>query len=123
MKYLLDQGLARSTVDYLREIGIESEHVGNLGMAAASDLEILEEGRKRGWVVVTLDADFHALMALSELSFPSVIRIRIEGMKGDKVASIISRVHEAAARDLEEGSAVTVTERRIAIRRFPLSPQ
>ncbi len=103
MKYLLDQGLARSTVDYLREIGIESEHVGNvgnLGMAAASDLDILEEGRKRGWVVVTLDADFHALMALSEASLPSVIRIRIEGMKGDKVASIISRVHEAAAIDL-----------------------
>ena len=47
MKYLLDQGLSRSTVEYLREMGIESEHVGNLGMAAASDAEILEEGRKR----------------------------------------------------------------------------
>ena len=49
MSYLLDQGLARSTVDHLRDMGIESEHVGNLGMAAASDIEILEEGCKRGW--------------------------------------------------------------------------
>lgn len=121
MKYLLDQGLARSTVDHLREMGIESEHVGTLGMAAASDSEILEEGRTRGWVVVTLDADFHALLALSEASNPSVIRIRIEGMKGDRVASIISRVQESAAIDLAEGAAVTVTERRIAIRRLPLS--
>ena len=43
MNYLLDQGLARSTVEYLREMGIESEHVGNLGMAASSDSEILDE--------------------------------------------------------------------------------
>jgi len=121
MNFLLDQGLARSTVEYLREMGIESEHVGNLGMAASSDSEILDEGRTRGWVVVTLDADFHALLALSEASSPSVIRIRIEGMKGDQVARIISRVQEVASIDLEEGVAITVTERRIAIRRLPLS--
>lgn len=120
MKYLLDQGLARSTVDHLREMEIESEHVGNLGMAAASDSEILEEGLRRGWVIVTLDADFHALLALSAASNPSVIRLRIEGMKGDRVARIISRVQTSAAIDLEEGAAVTVTERRIAIRRLPL---
>ena len=53
MNYLLDQGLARSTVEYLREMGIESEHVGNLGMAATSDREILDEGRKRGWVAAS----------------------------------------------------------------------
>ncbi len=78
MKYLLDQGLSRSTVKYLLEMGIESEHVGGLGMSTASDAEILEEGRKRHAVVVTLDADFHALLALSDALLPSVVRIRIE---------------------------------------------
>lgn len=121
MRYLLDQGLSRSTVEYLREMGIESEHVGTLGMAAASDAAILEEGRKREAVVVTLDADFHALLALSGALFPSVIRIRIEGMKGEQVASIIQRVEAAAMSDLVSGAAVTVTERRIALRRLPLS--
>jgi len=54
-----------NTSPRLREMEIESEHVGNLGMAAFSDSEILDEGRKRDWVVVTLDADFHALLTLS----------------------------------------------------------
>lgn len=84
MKYLLDQGLPRSTIRYLWEMGIESEHVGGLGMAAASDSEILEEARSRVAVVVTLDADFHGLLALSGASLPSVVRIRIEGMKANK---------------------------------------
>ncbi len=121
MKYLLDQGLSRSTIEYLLEMGIESEHVGTLGMAAASDSEILEEGRKRDAVVVTLDADFHTLLALSGALLPSVVRIRIEGMKGEQVASVIQRVEAVAMSDLEAGAAVTVTERRIALRRLPLS--
>jgi len=120
MSFLLDQGLPRSTVAFLRELGFASEHVGNLGMASARDREILEEARMRGLIVVTLDADFHALLALSDATHPSVIRIRIEGLKGDQVASILRLVHEAASIDLAKGAAITVTDRRIAIRRLPL---
>jgi predicted nuclease of predicted toxin-antitoxin system len=120
MRFLLDQGLARSAVEHLRQAGIESVHVGDLGMAAASDVMILEEGLKRNAVVVTLDADFHSLLALSNATTPSVIRIRMEGLKGIDVSMIIQRVAEAAREDLEAGAAVTVTDRRIAIKRLPL---
>ena len=120
MRYLLDQGLPRSTVEYLRELGIESEHVGELGLASASDAVILEEGRKLGAIVVTLDSDFHAILAFTNASSPSVIRIRIEGLKGPNVASLIQRVAIAAESDLLFGAAVTVSDRRIAIRRLPL---
>ena len=77
MRFLLDQGLARSAVNHCRQAGIESVHVGDLGMAAASDAMILEERLKRNAVVVTLDADFHSLLALSNATTPSVIRIRM----------------------------------------------
>ena len=119
--YLLDQGLPRSTIEHLQEFGIDSAHVGNLGMAAASDEEILNEARMQGAGVVTLDADFHALLALTRASEPSVIRMRIEGMKGKQVASVIQRVESVAMADLKAGAAVTVTERRIALRRLPLN--
>lgn len=65
MKFLLDQGLPRSAVLHLHNAGIEAAHVGDRGLATASDAKILDFGRQEGRVVVTLDADFHALLALS----------------------------------------------------------
>ena len=120
MKFLLDQGLPRSKVGHLEGMGLEAEHVGNLGLATASDETILAEGRDRGAVVVTLDSDFHALLALSNASSPSVIRIRIQGLKGDDAARIIRQVAEATERDLVAGAAITATNRRLALRRLPL---
>jgi len=120
MKFLLDQGLPRSTVAYLRAIGLEAEHIGDLGLASATDKTILAEGNTRGAIVVTLDSDFHALLALSNASSPSVIRIRLQGLKGKGVAQIVQQVVEAAGHDLIAGVAVTITDRRLALRRLPL---
>jgi predicted nuclease of predicted toxin-antitoxin system len=85
MNLLLDQGLPRSTVGHLAAGGIAAEHVSDLGMSTWTDEAILEAGRQRNAVVVTLDADFHRLLALSRSMRPSVIRIRMEGLKGRKL--------------------------------------
>ncbi len=66
----------------MRETGIDALHVGDIGMARAVDTEIIAAAKREDRVVVTLDADFHTLLALSAASKPSVIRIRIEGLKG-----------------------------------------
>ena len=60
MILLLDQGLPRTSVLRLRELGLDAQHVGDVGLATADDRAILEQARQRGEVVVTLDADFHA---------------------------------------------------------------
>jgi predicted nuclease of predicted toxin-antitoxin system len=120
MKFLLDQGLPRSTVQHLQAIGLEAEHVGDLGLATATDEAILAEGRARDAIVATLDADFHAILARSGAASPSVIRIRIQGLKGEDVARFIDRVVQAVESDLLAGAAVTVTDRRLALRRLPL---
>lgn len=120
MKFLLDQGVPRSTVRYLHDMGLDAEHVGSLGLATATDEAILAEGRERGAVVVTFDSDFHALLALSNAAAPSVIRIRIQGLKGEGVARIVQQVLQTVESDLMAGAAVTVTDRRLALRQLPL---
>lgn len=120
MIFLLDQGLPRSTVSHLAAFGVTAHHVGEKGMATATDQAILEEAKRMSAVVVTLDADFHTILAISGAQSPSVIRLRIEGLKGEAAAKLIQRVIEATADDLAVGSAVSVTSNRISIRRLPL---
>ncbi len=117
---LLDQGLPRSTVQFLRKSGIEARHTGDLGLSTADDAAILGRAREDNEIIVTLDADFHAQLALSGALKPSVIRIRIEGLKGDQLAALLVRVLESCRDDLTRGALVTVTETSIRLRRLPI---
>jgi len=92
MKLLLDQGLPRSAADALAARGHDAAHVGALGMASATDEEILERARREARTVVTLDTDFHALLALSNATAPSVVPVRVEGLRGEDLADLVVRV-------------------------------
>jgi predicted nuclease of predicted toxin-antitoxin system len=91
-------------------------------MSQASDEAILEAGRLRQAVIVTLDADFHHLLAASNATSPSVVRIRIEGLKGDQLAAILGQVVSVAGNELAAGSVVSVTSGSIRVRALPIGP-
>lgn len=90
MRLLLDQGLARSAALILRQRGHDAVHVGDIALAEAMDETILDQARTDGRVVVTLDADFHAILAREGRSGPSVVRIRIEGLNAEAQADVVS---------------------------------
>jgi predicted nuclease of predicted toxin-antitoxin system len=120
MKLLLDQGLPRSTVLHLSNAAIEAVHDGEAGFATASDAKILDFANQNGSIVVILDADFHALLALSGATGPSAIRIRIEGLRGEELAGLLVTVLKVCKDDLNKGAMVSVIESRFRIRRLPL---
>ena len=122
MKLLLDQGLPLSAAALLRNAGIDTIHVGEIGMFEAEDAEIIERAREEERAVATLDADFHALLALDEAIFPSVIRVRIERLRAQALTDLLLMVIAECEEDLEQGSAITVEPSRIRIRRLPLVP-
>lgn len=117
---LLDQGLPRSAAEILREASWSVEHVAEIGLSMASDLAILEYARAAGRHVVTLDADFHALLATSGTNAPSVLRLRIEGLKGGELAALLVRIWPGIAAAMTSGAMVTVTEDRIRIKHLPI---
>jgi len=67
-----------------------------------------------------LDADFHALLALSGVTGPSVIRIRIEGLRGEDLARLLVSVLHICDDDLLKGAMVSVTENGVRIRQLPV---
>ncbi|MEG3833489.1 DUF5615 family PIN-like protein [Microcoleus sp. AT8-B1] len=122
MKLLLDQGLPLSAAALLRDAGIETIHVGEIGMSQAEDTEIIQKARFEERVVVTLDADFHTLLALDEAASPSVIRVRIERLRAQALTDLLLMVIAECEEDLEQGAAISVEPSRIRIRRLPLIP-
>ena len=120
MKLLLDQGLPRRTAALLRQAGVDAVHAAEIGLSTADDVVILQEGRRSGRVVVTLDADFHTWMALSGASVPSVVRVRREGLRSEELAFLLQEVLQQCHADLEAGALVTVQQNRLRIRRLPL---
>ena len=71
-------------------------------------------------VVITLDADFHALLAHSGALSPSVLRLRVEGLGGREIASLIRTILGACSADLASGAVATADTTRLRLRRLPL---
>jgi predicted nuclease of predicted toxin-antitoxin system len=89
-------------------------------MADASDAAILRYAREQGLIVVTLDADFHRLLAFAGASDPSVIRIRIEGLRGEELCRLLIQVIDRCKGELEQGALVSVSEAGLRLRHLPL---
>lgn len=122
IRALLDQGLPRSAVGLLRNAGWDVAHVGDIGLAAASDSQILERARLDNRMVVTLDADFHRLLAISGARTPSVVRVREEGLTADPLAKLLTDAVSRIEQALAAGALVTVTARAVRIRALPIFP-
>ncbi len=122
MKFLLDQGLARSTIEHLALRGHETVHVLDLGLEQADDADIIAHAMAERRIIVTLDADFHSIIALSGAALPSVIRIRIEGLRGQQVAAVVQSVADRFTIDLEAGCLVSAEEHVIRRRMLPIQP-
>ena len=65
MKHFLDQGVPRRAASILREAGVSAVHASEIGLSSADDSDILSWCLSNQAIAVTLDADFHARIALS----------------------------------------------------------
>jgi predicted nuclease of predicted toxin-antitoxin system len=87
-------------------------------MQKAEDEEILSFAGDQGYVVITLDADFHALIAVGGLETPSVVRR--EGCRAEAAVGILEPVLERYRTDLENGALISVKEHRVTCHKLPV---
>ena len=120
-RLILDQGVPRDAATLLRSAGFVCDHIGELGMSRAEDARILELARERQAVVVTLDADFHAMLAVSGATGPSTIRLRLQGLDGARVAALVAQLVDRFASQLAEGCLVTAKARKTTCHKLPVA--
>src|SRR5258708_39912829 len=107
MKLLLDQGTPFSAAGLLRTAGHDAVHTGEIGMAEAEDQEILARALGEDRIIVTLDADFHAHLAISQANGPSVIRVRIEGLRAEPLAQLVQEVGRQGKAELKTEAMIS----------------
>jgi predicted nuclease of predicted toxin-antitoxin system len=95
-------------------------HVGEIAMSKAADEEILAFSLGRNAVVVTLDADFHAILAVSGAQGPSVIRMRLQGLGAPEVVEVVRKVVASFEAELKRGSLITVKALKTTCHRLPI---
>ena len=117
---LLDQGAPRRAVQALREAGVDAVHVGERGMARASDQEILDLARREARCVVTFDHDFGSLLAHSGATAPSVIFIR-RSVPTAQFHSFIVELLTAHAEPIATGVILSVGSDAVRSRPLPLT--
>ena len=89
-------------------------------MKTAADNKIIDYARRTGRICVTLDADFHALLAMSNSTGPSVIRIRQEGLQGTQLANLLLAILQKVEAQLQRGAMVTASEEMLRLRHLPI---
>jgi predicted nuclease of predicted toxin-antitoxin system len=120
MKLLLDMNLSPAWVRFLEENGFEAAHWSTTGEPTATDAIIMAWARDHGFVVITHDLDFSALLASTEAAGPSVLQVRTQDVLPDAIGSDVVRVlrdHRAA---LDQGAIVSIDQLTARVRVLPI---
>lgn len=120
MKLLLDMNLSPRWTGVLEGAGHEAAHWSTMGDPCATDQELMAHARSGGFVVVTHDLDFGAILAATKGSKPSVVQIRGDDISPEAGGeTLISALRECQA-DLEAGALLTVDLTGFRITLLPL---
>lgn len=76
MRFLLDQDVYASTIQFLASLGHDVMPVAKTGLARASDSELLKTAREQARILVSRDRDFGELVFLHDVG-AGVIYLRM----------------------------------------------
>jgi predicted nuclease of predicted toxin-antitoxin system len=120
MRLLIDMNLSPPWVKALAEAEIEASHWSSLGPVNASDADIMSFARTHGYVVLTHDLDFSAILAATQDAKPSVVQIRTADVRPETTGPVLIEALRQMAAQLEEGALLTIDPARARLRVLPL---
>jgi predicted nuclease of predicted toxin-antitoxin system len=120
VKLLVDMNLSPRWTSFLTEAGFDAVHWSSVGQANAQDTDIMKWASKNGFIVLTHDLDFSAILAATRGSGPSVVQIRSEDVNPDVIGTkVIMALHQTKS-ELREGAVLSIEVSRMRLRLLPL---
>mgnify|MGYP005842355065 CR=1 FL=1 len=121
LRLLADMNISPKTVDALRQRGWDIIRVSQILPMDAEDEEILGLARREDRVVITQDLDFSALLVLGGYDRPSLVTLRLATSDPETVTRRLLDVLPGLEEVLRKGSAVTVDDATVRVRRLPIT--
>jgi len=121
MRFLLNMNVPRELGRCLAAEGHGCRHVGDIGIAQASDMAIMEEARGNKEIIVTHDLDYGHLLAFSGKPTPSVIIFRLRNTHPDNMFARLMGAWPEIEKPLLEGVIVVLEDAALRIRRLPIT--
>jgi predicted nuclease of predicted toxin-antitoxin system len=121
MKLIVDMNLSPSWVSSLNAAGFDASHWSELGAVNAPDAEIMAFAAANGFIVLTHDLDFGAILAVTNGLGPSVVQIRSLDVSPVSIGpKVIAGLRQMAV-ELNDGALLTIEPERTRIRLLPLN--
>lgn len=120
MKLLVDMNLSPRWVGFLERSGWQAVHWAMVGRADASDAEIMAFAVRHGFVVLTHDLDFSAILAATRGGKPSVVQIRSDSVDPDRIGAPVLAALRQMHAELAAGALLSVDPGRTRLRLLPL---
>jgi predicted nuclease of predicted toxin-antitoxin system len=122
MKVLIDMNLSPLWAAGLAREEFEAVHWSAIGAAPAADTAIMEYAARNGFVVLTHDLDFSAILAATRSARPSVVQIRATDTSFEIIGIAVVSALRQFKNELAAGALITVDPKRVRARVLPLLP-
>ncbi len=121
MKLLLDMNLSPSFCGWFESHGWHAVHWSDLGDPRETDRAIMTYAKENGFVVLTHDLDFGAILAATKVRAPSVIQIRTQDVLSERFRAMLLGALKQFEDSLLSGVLIVIDEHTLKSRILPLN--
>jgi predicted nuclease of predicted toxin-antitoxin system len=122
VKFILDANLSPRLSIELNAASCDTQHVSELGLLQASDIEIIDFAKKHRAVVITADVDFGTLLMTHRLRKPSIITVRqVDRLNVAELFELLMAAIKTNRSLLHRGGIIVVEPGSIRRRTLPLT--
>ncbi len=119
MKILVDMPVSPRTAEWLRNMGHDVVHARDIGMAKATDQEIMKKAKNDNRVILTLDLDFPQIISTTSAKSPGIILLRLEKPNVENIQKHLGSLLKIKFPQDLKNSICVVEENRFRLHRFP----